>query len=161
MAAELVFNCLLGLAMLFFLVQALLLPTSDNPADLLGAGGFPVILAVIGLIVLAAITLRVVRARTEIKIPLFEPGTLDGRSLALNVVLLLAYVFVLDIIGFVLSTLLYLPAAGWLIGYRKPLPLAIYTIAITVTLTAVFGMLFVVPLPRGIGQLRELSYLIY
>jgi putative tricarboxylic transport membrane protein len=161
MAAELVFNCLLGLAMLFFLVQALLLPTSDNPADLLGAGGFPVILAVIGLVMLAAITLRVVRTRAAVKIPLLELGTLDGRSLALNIVLLLVYVFVLDIIGFVLSTLLYLPAAGWLIGYRKPLPLAIYTVAITVTLTVVFGMLFVVPLPRGIGQLREFSYLIY
>lgn len=161
MAAELVFNGLLGLAMLFFLMQALILPSSDNPADVLGAGGFPAILAIFGMIVLAAITLRVIRSKTHVKIPLFELATLDGRTVAFNVALLLAYVFVLDVIGFVLSTLLYLPVAGWLIGYRRLLPLVLYAVAVTATLTVVFGMLFVVPLPRGLGQLRELSYMIY
>jgi hypothetical protein len=161
MAAELVFNGLLGLVILIFLVQALLLPASDNPADVLGAGGFPAILGVLALIVLAAITLHVIRARRPIKIPMFELDTLDGRTVALNVVLLLAYLSLLDIIGFVLSTLLYLPAAGWLIGYRRPLPLVLYAVAITATMTIVFGILFVVPLPRGIGELRELSYMIY
>jgi hypothetical protein len=73
----------------------------------------------------------------------------------------LAYVAVVDVIGFVLSTLLYLLAAGWTIGYQKPLRLAVYSVAVTVTLTAVFGLLFVVPLPRGVGLLRELSYLVY
>ena len=68
---------------------------------------------------------------------------------------------VLDVIGFVLSTLLYLLTAGWSIGYRQPFRLAIFAIAVTAVLTAVFGILFIVPLPRGIGQLRELSYLIY
>ena len=67
MAAELVFNGLLGLVILFFLAQALLLPASDNPADTFGAGGFPAILGVIALIVLAAITLRVIRAKRQIK----------------------------------------------------------------------------------------------
>jgi hypothetical protein len=161
MVAELIFNGLMGLGILLFLVQALFLPPSDNPADILGAGGFPVILGVLGLIVLAAVTVRVVRARTRVAIPMFDLGSVDGRSLALNVVLLFVYMMVQDVVGFVVSTLLYLLAAGWTIGYRKPLRLAIYAAAVTAALLVVFGVLFVVPLPRGSGQLRELSYLIY
>lgn len=161
MAAELVFNCLMGLLIAFYLVQAFLLPSTDNPSDVLGAGGFPIVLGVLGLIVLGFVTARLLRVRTVTKIPLFELGTVDGRAVAINVVLLLAYLLVLDVIGFVLATLAYLPLAAWFIGYRKALPLAIYTIAVTASLTLVFGVLFGVPLPRGVGELRELSYLIY
>lgn len=161
MAAELIFNCLMGLGIVFFLVQAFSLPLSDNPSDILGAGGFPIILGILGLIVLAVITVRVVRQKATVKIPLFELGSLDGRAVALNVALLFAYILVQDVVGFILSTLLYVPAAGWFIGYRKVPLLAIYAAAVTAALTLVFGILFVVPLPRGIGPLRELSYMIY
>lgn len=161
MAAELIFNCLVGLGIVFFLVQAFSLPQSDNPGDVLGAGGFPVILGVLGLIVLAVITVRVLREKTKVTVPMFDLGSLDGRSLALNVVLLFVYIMVLDVIGFVLSTLLYLPIAGWSIGYQRPLRLALYTVAVTAVLTGVFGILFLVPLPRGVGLLRELSYMIF
>lgn len=161
MAAELIFNCLVGLGIVFFLVQAFSLPLSDNPSDILGAGGFPIILCVLGLIVLAVITVRVLREKNRVKIPMFDLGSLDGRSLALNVALLFVYIMAMDVIGFVLSTLFYVTAACWFIGYRKPLRLGIYAAAITATFTVIFGILFVVPLPRGIGQLRELSYMIY
>lgn len=59
MAAELAFNVFLGLIMALFLFKALQLPATDNPSDILGAGGYPVILGILGLIVLAAITIRV------------------------------------------------------------------------------------------------------
>lgn len=161
MAAELIFNCLVGLGIVFFLAQAFSLPQTDNPGDILGAGGFPVILGILGLIVLAVVTMRVIRERTRIKVPMFDLASLDGRSLAANVVLLFAYIMVLDVLGFILSTLLYLPIAGWSIGYQKPLRLALYTVAVTAVLTGVFGILFLVPLPRGVGALRELSYMIF
>ena len=161
MAAELIFNFLIGLGILFLLFEALELPQTDNPSDLLGASGFPVILCVLGLIVLAVITLRVLREKKQIKIPMLELGSLDGRAVALNVALLFIYIWGMNVIGFILSTLIYLAAAGWLIGYRRPLRLAIYAAILTTAFTAVFGMLFYVPLPRGIGQLRELSYMIY
>jgi hypothetical protein len=161
MAAELIFNCLVGLGIVFFLVQAFSLPDSDNPGDMLGAGGFPIILGVLGLIVLAVVTIRVIREKTRINVPMFDLRSLDGRSLALNVILLFVYIMVLDVIGFILATLLYLPLAGWSIGYQKPLRLALYTVGVTVVLTGVFGILFLVPLPRGVGLLRELSYMIF
>ncbi|SFD16602.1 tripartite tricarboxylate transporter TctB family protein [Tropicimonas isoalkanivorans] len=161
MRAELIFNAFVGFFLSFLLFNALMLPGSDNPSDLLGAGGFPTVLCILGLVVLAFITLRVLRYQKAIHVPLFDARSVDGRAAALSVLLLLAYILVLDIIGFILGTLLYLPIAAWLIGYRSPVRVAIYTIAATVVVTTVFGILFLVPLPRGIGQLRELSYLIY
>ncbi len=161
MAAELVFNSLLGLGIVFYLVQAFSLPPTDNPTDVLGAGGLPIILGILGLVVLAAITVRVMREKTTVKIPMFDLRSLDGRSLALNVLLLFAYMMLLEVVGFIISTLLYLPVACWFIGYRKPLTLAVFTVAVTTAFTVVFGILFVVPLPRGAGLLRELSYMIY
>ncbi len=143
------------------LFQAFSLPPSDNPSDVLGAGGFPITLCVLGLIVLAVITVRLVREKPKIKIPMFDLGSLDGRAVALNVALLFVYMMAMNVIGFILSTFLYLPLAGWFIGYRKPVWLVIYAAAVTIAITAVFGVLFGVPLLRGTGQLREFSYMIY
>lgn len=161
MAAELIFNCLLALGLLFFLAQALLLPPTDNPADVLGASGFPIALGILGLIVLAAVTFRLLKDKPKVKLLLFDFTSLDGRAVTFNAILLLVYVLVVDILGFVLSTFLYLAIAGWLIGYRNAPRLAIYALAVTAALTVVFGVLFSVPLPRGVSELRELSYLIY
>ena len=161
MAAELIFNSLLALGLLFYLAQAFLLPPTDNPADVLGAAGFPIALGILGLIVLAVVTFRLLKDKPKVKLLLFDFTSLDGRAVTFNVVLLLVYVLAVDILGFILSTFLYLSFAGWLIGYRNVPRLAIYALAVTAALTVVFGILFTVPLPRGIGALRELSYLIF
>ena len=71
------------------------------------------------------------------------------------------YVGVLDFLGFAVSTALYLFAAAASIGYRKWLLLTVFSTATAAVMTGVFGALFFVPLPRGVGFLRELSYLVY
>ena len=67
----------------------------------------------------------------------------------------------LDIVGFILSTLVYLVACPLSIGYRKPGLLCIFSVLTTTVLVGVFGVLFYVPLPRGMEIFRELSYMIY
>ena len=47
------------------------------------------------------------------------------------------------------------------IGYASNLKLALFTCMVTGILVLVFGSFFSVPLPRGMGLLRELSYMIY
>ena len=47
MTAEIVFNLLLGLGIILYLLKAQQLPQSDNTNDVLGAGGFPVILGIL------------------------------------------------------------------------------------------------------------------
>jgi magnesium-transporting ATPase (P-type) len=161
MGIEIVFNILVGLGIVFYLANALRLPTTDKPADVLGAGGFPIILGILGLIVLAMITMRVLKEKSEIHIPMLELHSVDGRMLAINVILLAAYIGLIDVIGFILSTLIYLVACPLSIGYRKAGVLTIFSVVATTILVVVFGVFFFVPLPRGINFFREFSYMIY
>ena len=161
MAIELIFNIIVGLCIAFYLFTATQLPPTDNPIDLLGAGGFPIIIGILGLIVLAMITIKVVKEKHHIHISMFDMRLPEGRMLVLNVIILAAYVALLDILGFTVSTALYLFIAAASIGYRKWGLLAIFSIVTSAILVGVFGTVFYVPLPRGIEFFRELSYLIY
>ena len=64
-------------------------------------------------------------------------------------------------LGFAVSTMLYLFIAPASFGYSKWSMLTVFSIAGAVVLVGVFGTVFYVPLPRGIGLFRELSYLVY
>ncbi len=161
MAIEIVFNILIGLGVLFYLAQAIQLPSTDNPADVLGAGGFPIIIGVIALIGLAMITIHTIKEKRKVDIPMLNLRSIDGRMVFINVLLLAAYVGLLDVIGFVLATFAYLLAAPLSMGYRKPLVLAVFAIATTAAMVVIFGIVFYVPLPRGMDLFRDLSYLIY
>ncbi|WP_263772225.1 tripartite tricarboxylate transporter TctB family protein [Propionivibrio soli] len=161
MAAEIVFNILIGLGVLFYLAQAIQLPATDNPADVLGAGGFPIIIGVIALIGLAMITIHTIKEKRKVDIPMLNLRSVDGRMVFINVLVLAAYVGLLDVIGFVLATLIYLVVAPLSMGYRKPAALAVFSGVTTAVMVVVFGILFYVPLPRGAELFRDLSYLIY
>lgn len=161
MAIEIVFNILIGLGVLFYLAQAIQLPSTDNPADVLGAGGFPIVVGIIALIGLAMITIHTIKEKRKVDIPMLNLRSIDGRMVFINVLVLAAYVGLLDVIGFVLSTLIYLVVAPLSMGYRKPVLLAVFSGVTTAVMTVVFGMVFYVPLPRGVEFFRDMSYLIY
>ena len=161
MTIEIVFNLLIGLGVLFYLAQAIQLPTTDNPADVLGAGGFPIIIGIIALIGLAMITIHTIKEKRKVDIPMLNLRSIDGRMVFINVLVLAAYVGLLDVIGFVLATLIYLLVAPLSMGYRKPVVLALFSSVTTAIMTVVFGIVFYVPLPRGVDLFRDLSYLIY
>jgi hypothetical protein len=161
MAIELIFNIILGAGIVFFMVETMALPAGENPNDIFGASGFPEILSVLALIVLIFITVNIIREKKHINIPMFDLRSQDGRKLVVSVLLLAGYVALLNYLGFCISTLLYLFSGSVAIGYRKWLTLTIFSVVTTVVLVAVFGSIFYVPLPRGVGILRELSYMIY
>lgn len=161
MAIELIFNIIVGLCIVFYLFKATQLPPTDNPIDILGAGGFPIVIGILGLIVLTLITIKVVKEKHHIHIPMFDMRLPEGRMLVLNVIILAAYVALLDILGFAISTALYLFVAAASIGYRKWGLLTVFAVVTSAVLVVVFGTVFYVPLPRGIEFLRELSYLVY
>ena len=72
-----------------------------------------------------------------------------------------AYMILMIYIGFTLSTLAFVFVNPIVMGYKKYKVLALYSVVLTVALILVFGKIFYVPLPRGIGFLREISYYIY
>ena len=161
MAAERIFNTILGLAFVFYLYQAVQLPDVDDTGDVLGASGFPLVIGLLALLVLLLITIRAVREGTGERLPLFDLRLPEGRLLLANVGLLAGYIVLLNILGFAVSTMLYLFIAPTSFGYSKWRTLTAFSVAGSVLLVGVFGTAFYVPLPRGIGLFRELSYLVY
>ena len=158
---EMIFNIVMGVFILFYLVLSFLLKKESLTGDALGAGGFPIILGVIGLAILVLITVKIVKEKTKIPIPLLNLKSVEGKVLALNIVILSAYLLLMDIIGFALSTLLFLFGSARGLGYKKTVVLSLFSLLLTGILVVTFGKFFFVPLPRGIGIFRELSYFIY
>ena len=158
---EIIFNIVMGMFILFYLVLAFLLKKESLTGDALGAGGFPMILAIIGLAILVFITTKVFRDKKKIPIPMLSLKSVEGQVLALNIIILAAYLLLMDVIGFALSTLLFLFGSTRGLGYKKTVVLSLFSLLLTVVLVVTFGKLFFVPLPRGIGIFRELSYFIY
>jgi len=158
---EMIFNIVMGLFILFYLVLAFFLKKESLTGDALGAGGFPIILGVIGLAALVFITVKISKDKTKIPIPLLNLKSVEGKMLVLNVFILSAYLLLMDIIGFTLSTLLFLFGSARGLGYKKPVALSLFSLLLTGILVITFGRFFFVPLPRGMGIFRELSYFIY
>lgn len=161
MAAEIIFNIILGLLIVLYLFFAVQLPTLNDTADVLGANGFPQYIGVLALLVLAIISFTVIRKKQAVEIPLFNPTLPEGRLLLANIFLLAGYIGLLNILGFAVSTLLYLFIAPTTFGYSKWRLLTVFSVVGAILLVSLFGTVFYIPLPRGIGLFRELSYLVY
>ena len=137
------------------------LPNIEDTVDILGASGFPQIIGVLALLVLVFISIRTVRENKAVQISMFNLRLPEGRLLLVNICLLASYIVLLSILGFAVSTLLYLFIAPTSFGYNKWRMLTVFAVVGSVVLVSIFGSVFYVPLPRGIGLFRELSYLIY
>ncbi|GAB3264132.1 tripartite tricarboxylate transporter TctB family protein [Arthrobacter pigmenti] len=106
-----------------------------------GAGGYPRLLA--GILVVLAIALAFQRGTGD---PL--PSRWDGARILGVVVLLLAYTFALEPLGYILATALFLAGTMLLMEIRKILPLLVVPVTFSIVLFFVFYTVFGVPLPR-------------
>lgn len=158
---EVVFNIFIAAIMLGYLLLAGQLSATTVTGDILGADGFPKVIAIIGLILLVLITFEIIKKKPVVKIPMFDLKSKDGKAVTLNAAILATYLVLMNYIGFMISTPLFLFSSTKLMGYKKNLALILYTVTVSVILVVVFGKIFYVPLPRGIGIFREASYLIY
>lgn len=60
------------------------------------------------------------------------------------------YLLMVPRLGYLLATLIYMPALMWALGYRKPLPLALLTLFWLVMAELLFRQVLLVPLPRAV-----------
>lgn len=76
----------------------------------------------------------------------------------IGMIILVVASLVLELLGFVVTGALMLFAFGLLLGQKKVLPLAIFSIAVALLLHIIFNGLLSVTLPRGeIAFLRQMS----
>lgn len=79
----------------------------------------------------------------------------------LSLVTVIIYVVLLNFIGFVISTILFLYGISFLLGAKKQVGTIIFSVITTVVFIVLFSVILQIPLPRGTGIFRELSLLIY
>ncbi len=159
--AELIFNTALAGFLLIMLFYSKTFRTDTVDGDLLKSGGFPALLIIIGICILAVIIIRQIKDRSGNNNKIIDISTRSGKAVLINILILTAYISVLNTAGYAVSTLLFTFFAASAMGYKKYRLLIVYAAAVTVIFIIVFGRIFYVPLPRGTGFLRELSYYIY
>jgi putative tricarboxylic transport membrane protein len=71
------------------------------------------------------------------------------------------YFLLLDVIGFVLSTLLYLGIMLVILGVQNKAKITIYPVIAVAIYWFLFVQILKVPLPRGVGIFREISILLF
>lgn len=157
MNLELVFNGFLMLILFGILMMSRQISGVKISSDAIGPSGFPQMIIVIAIIILVTLSYRLIKVKKSENIV----DSQKLKTVGLVMTMQFAYIFALNILGYIVSTLIFPFFIGRTIGYRKNATLAIFTITLTAVMVLVFGNLFSVPLPRGIGLLRELSYFIY
>lgn len=75
--------------------------------------------------------------------------------------LVILYVTLLNWIGFIVSSTLFLYGITLLLGQRKHLSAIIFAVITTAIFVFLFSILLSNPLPRGIGVFRQFSLLFY
>lgn len=72
---------------------------------------------------------------------------------------LVAYILVLDTLGFFLATLVFLLGFAAIAGYRRPVPLVLVSLGLTVGFMVMFMRVIYVSLPIGIEPFAQVSLL--
>ena len=156
---ELIFNAVLGVIFLFFLVMSRQIPHQSTAADVVEASGFPMIFSVISLLLLAYSTYEVLQGKSESKaVKITKEGLF---RLSVVVALTIGYILALNTLSFTLVTMLFVFTCVTVIGSKRYLLNAVYAFVCTLTLTLIFGRVFMISLPRGVGFIRELSFFLY
>ncbi|MGI6028287.1 MAG: tripartite tricarboxylate transporter TctB family protein [Candidatus Heteroscillospira sp.] len=83
------------------------------------------------------------------------------RMLGAVTLMLLYMVFGLKYLGFIASSLVFIPLFMYLLGNRKPIVIILNTLAVTILCYLLFCKFMMIPLPRGMGIFRSFSLLFY
>lgn len=146
---DIVYGVLLGALSLLFFMETLSAPTSRggiNPRT------FPliVILSLFGLSVLLGIQGLIRSLRDRNPVPPTLPRGRTAVKLAVLAAAGAAYTLVLEPVGYILATPVLIAVTMVLFGERRPVRIAILSLAASAALYFLFRGVFRVPLPRSI-----------
>ena len=158
---ELLFNIFLAVFLIVFFVVSTTFQGITISSDKIGADGFPQMVILISAILLMFIFIKQIKNMKNSSKEKFNYKDKGFKIMIINIVLLTFYIFTMNYLGFMISTFTYSLIAIWSMGYKDKVKGIIFTLILTASITIIFGKVFYVSLPRGIGLLRELSYLIY
>ena len=85
----------------------------------------------------------------------------NPQNLWITIAFMLVYAFLLEIVGFIVLTPIWVATYMLAIGMRRWKWLIGATVIFSAFMIVVFSKLMLIPLPKGIGIFREISYLIF
>jgi putative tricarboxylic transport membrane protein len=151
----------------FMFYEGLDLATHGRAGEI-GSGLWPLIsLGASFLFSLALLTASLRKARRELGAGIDDtPEAMVEKkrqrlTVTLSVVCFLVYMAVIPWIGFILSTLLYIPAFALALGERRKWVLFVAPFLLTAVIVAVFAKFITIPFPKGVGFFAEFSRLFY
>lgn len=160
---EIVFHIVL-LAILGFFYNDTLSIDTTRVTDVVGAAGFPKAIIVLAFILTAYSMYTAFRnyskqqASMKTKKLHIEEFNIQFLGVIASIV---GFVFASDVIGYFLGSIVLVAILMILLGQRKPAKIATISLGAAFAFTMVFGKLLHVPLPRGMGFIQELSFLLY
>lgn len=156
---------LTGLVLLTLTDRIIRVSTSRAAAEQLGPKFWPIII-LIGVVALSAYIIFTILRRiknsewnTEEENATLEQ--FDDKRLVTLITLTVIYVYLLQYVGFLSTTPVFMILVSWLIGIRVIWKNLTFSLLLTSIFIYVFGNFLYVPLPRGIGIFRELSFFFY
>ncbi len=85
----------------------------------------------------------------------------NPRNFWMTLIFMLVYVLLLGIVGFVVLTPIWVAGYMYVVGIRRWKTLIPSAVILSAFVIVIFPVLFLVPLPRGIGIFRTISLLVY
>jgi len=161
---ELAFNIVLALVLIFFFVVGSQIPQQSNPADFIEAGGFPMIFATLGMILLIWESFVFFKTHKGKIAEKAGSGKYDLKNIYKVIVIVamtISYIFIVDKLGFIIVTALFVFIAINLLGSKKQVFNVAFSVLCVAILVLTFGRFFGISLPRGVGVLRDISFYIY
>lgn len=155
---EVLFHVIMIVIMGLFFNESLHI-TTGRTADPIGPAGFPqgiIVLITLLLIISLFNALKKMKSNSETKEALNLNATYFGVLLSIVVFIILN-----EIISFTLASIIFCFALFFLLGQKKYFRMLLNSIIIAIVFSFVFGNILTVPLPRGTGIIKELSFFLY
>ena len=135
----------------------------------LGSGFWPSLILSLGILLGAVLLIsnliKYSKERKEGQVPLSSETMTDPRrrkrKIGLSILLLFIYILIMPLIGFVLSTLLYVAGFIFVLEERRRLVLALSPVLVTALVILIFSKFITIPFPRGLGIFAAFSRLFY
>ncbi len=156
---EMIFHIVLLAVLGVFYNQSLSIDTT-RMTDVVGAAGFPKAIIILAFVLTVISLYKAFRHYSETT---QKHSKIEELNIQFIGVLgsIIVFIFATDVIGFVLASMLLSAVIMFLLGLTKLTKVAWISVSISAVFTLVFGKILHVPLPRGMGFLQELSFLVY
>ncbi len=163
--AEFIMDIVLGIVLLAFAILGGQIPQLSSPNDIVEASGFPIIFSVIGLLLLAVEVIDQIKKKKKSgKAESVAQSSFDPRKaykVIAIVTMTILFILTSKWIGFFTFSLVFCFVSLNLLGSRNQKFNVIFTVAVVLVLTVVFGRFFGIILPRGQWFFKKMSYLLY